>query len=172
MPADRFANDVIFSGSTSFGGPVNLGPGVINDANVNLGAAIQAAKVIHRLVAHYAQDPGSNVAAETKDLHIVNGTTGTVINLWAALTGILAAGAYACAVDLQKSTGGGAFASILSAPLALNSTNTIRVATAATITTAGLVKGDILRIVVTISGGSGTQPQGLAVTIDIEETPN
>ena len=103
-------------------------------------------------------------------MHIVNGTTGTLINLWAALTGVLPA-TYECAVDLQKSTGGGAFASVLSAPLALNSTNTLLVPTAATITTASLVKGDILRIVITVSGASGTHPQGLVVTVDLAETP-
>jgi len=73
-------------------------------------------------------------------------------------------------VDLQKSTGGGAFATILTGTITLDSANTIRVAEAGTLTAgAACVVGDILRVVITVGGSSGTNPQGLVVRVVMRE---
>lgn len=118
----------------------------------------------------YHQDPGAAVVAETADLLIVGGTTGKVTRVQVANTGALASDATnTVTIDVQKSTGGGAFATILSATLTFTNTDTLRTAKVGTISTAGLVTGDILRIIVTVAHTTGTQAQGLVVTVNWQE---
>jgi hypothetical protein len=74
-------------------------------------------------------------------------------------------------IDLQRSTLGGAYATVLSTPIVISASSTNRVAIAAAIASPDLVTGDMLRYVVTISG-SGTQAVGLLVSSHIVEDPN
>ena len=173
---NRVNNDNIFTGNNNFQGPVALPDRCIGDDNIstpsNPANCISDEKVIHRLAVHYSQNPGSAIVAETKDVHIVNGASGTLVNVLAAVTGVAAAGAYVATVDVQKSTGGGAFATILTSVLTIDSAVAIRTKIEAAIANDALIEGDILRVIVAVSGGSGTQPQGLQVTFALAETPN
>lgn len=162
-----------FLGPVSFGGSLYPPAGSVNDDHVSSDAnkRIQATKLIHqsRPTVELAA-PGSNIAAVTKLHHIVRGATGTIVGFEVAITGA-AGGDRTATVDLQKSTSGGAFATVLTAPITINSTTTIRTAVAATIASASLVDGDILQIVVALGGSSGTQPQGLVATTNLREDP-
>lgn len=124
-----------------------------------------------RLSFDYSQGNGAAVAAETgKTLHIVRGATGTIKAFQAAITGTIATGGdRTVTIDLKKSTGGGAFASVLSATIVFNSSSTLLTVTAATISSAGLVAGDILEVTVAVAGVAGNQALGLAVTLTIDE---
>jgi len=149
---------------------VTLPDSTVTNASVAGGAGIAATKLEHQFPIRYQQQPGSNVAAATEDIHIVYGATGDVVAVHAALNGVIPSGDRTAVVDLQKSTGGGAFATILTGTITLDSANTIRVAEAGTLTAgAACVVGDILRVVITVGGSSGTNPQGLVVRVVMRE---
>ncbi len=130
----------------------------------------------HKLVRHQAADfelfgPSTEVVSVTKDIHIVRGATATLVGLQAAICGTIATGAdRTVTVDLQRSTGGGAFATVLSSTIQFTDASTLRTAVSAVISSAGLVAGDILRLVVIVAGSAGNQALGLLVTLTYTET--
>ena len=169
MAQDLINNDLHVNGTLSaklFTAP----SGSITNTHVSASADIDATKLEHQFPLDYKQLPGTAVVADTQDLHIVHGATGSIVSFRAAITGTIATGADRTVnVDLQKSTGGGAFATILSATLLFNNADVLRTAESATILTPGLVVGDILRVVVTVAGAAGNQALGLIATATIRE---
>lgn len=146
--------------------------GSVTNAAVEGAAGIEPEKVIHQFPLSHYQTTGTAVVAAVQDLHVVRGTTGTVQGFEAAITGAIATGAdRTVTVNLHKSTGAAAFASILTAPIVLDDDSVLRTAVAATLASAGLVDGDILRVVVTVAGSADAQAQGLVVTCIVSEDP-
>ncbi len=146
--------------------------GSIANNAVAAAAAIAYSKLDNLRSESYAQEPGTVVAAATRDLGCVKGATGGVISVQAAITGTLADDASRHVyVDIQKSTGGGSFATILTGTIDLTSSSTLNTVVDGTISSAALVTGDILRVVITVAGGSGTQADGLIVTVNWWEKP-
>lgn len=170
MAQDLFNNDLHVNGTLSckaFSAPA----GAITDAMVSAAAGIQATKLEHQFPLPYEQLPASAVVAETRDIHIVHGATGSVVSFRAAITGTIATGADRTVnVDLQKSTGAGAFATILTGTILFNNGSALRTVASATISATTLVAGDILRVVVTVAGAAGNQALGLIVTATIRES--
>ena len=74
-------------------------------------------------------------------------------------------------VDLQKSTSGGAFASITTTDIEIDDSTTIRTAVASTLSNTSLSDGDILRAVVTVAGSADAQATGLMITLTLREDP-
>lgn len=122
---------------------------------------------------HYQQVRGTAVVADTgRTIWVVGGSTATVKRISAVIDGAIATGGDRTVnVDLQKSTGGGAFATILSATIQFTSADTIRTVKAGSLSSTSLVAGDLLQIVVTVAGAAGNQAQGLTVMVDIQEAP-
>lgn len=146
--------------------------GSIGDSAVEAAAGIDPTKVIHQFPLHHYQTTGTAVVAAVEDLHIVQGAGGTLVSFEAAVTGAVATGAdRTVTVDLHKSTGAAAFASILTAPIVLDDDSVLRTAVAATLASSTLADGDILRVVVTVAGSAGAQAQGLIVTCFLSEDP-
>jgi hypothetical protein len=143
-------------------------PGTITDAAVSASAGIAATKVVHQFPARVSQASGSAVVTRTELVHVVRGATGAVTGFEVACA-VVPTSTDTVVVDLQKSTGGGAFASVLSSTITLNSASTVRTAYAATISAASLVDGDVLQVVVTATGASC---QGLAAVATLRETPD
>lgn len=165
--------DQLFQGSVSFGGPVNLPDSCVNNAKVSAGADIASSKLIHRFsLSLELFAPGTNISAIAAKLLHVARKGGNLVGINAAIT-TQPSGDRTASVDLQKSTGGGAFATMLSSPVAISSATTIRTAVAGVVSGAGaFIAGDILQLVVSIGGSTGTQPAGLIVTVDIDQHPN
>lgn len=110
------------------------------------------------------------VAAATEYLKVIHGTEGTVLAVEAAITETIATGAdRTVTVDILKSTSAGAFASILTAPLVLDDGSVLRTVEAASIASAGLVAGDLLKLTVAVAGVAGAQAAGLVVTVSLRE---
>ena len=146
--------------------------GSIGDDAIEAAAGIAASKLEHQFPHPYRQAPGSAIVAATEDLHIVQGAAGSVVSFEAAITGAIATGGdRTVTVDLQKSTGGGAFATVLSAAISFSNADTLRTAKAVAIASASLVAGDIVRGVVAVAGAAGSQAQGLIVTAFTTEGP-
>lgn len=119
-------------------------------------------------------DDATTVAAITKTLEAIH-RTGEIVEI--SVTPITAptGGDRAFTVDVKKSTGAGAFATILSSVVTVNSSSVSRTAQYATLSATAadllLARGDMLQVVVAISGSSGTQGIGYVVTIRIRENP-
>ena len=135
-------------------------------------AAIEGPISAAKLEGEYSftlSQPGT-VVAETQYLRAVRGAAATVVALEAAITEAIATGVdRAVTIDLLRSTGGGAFASILSAPLVLDNSSTLRALSSAAFASAGLVDGDILMLTVAVSGVAGAQAEGLICSVTIRE---
>lgn len=149
--------------NTTFSAPA----GSVTNTMISSNTEIVAEKLEHQHAFHHSQT--STVTAATEYVHIVR-NTGEVVAVEAAVTEVLPSGDYQISVDVQKSTGAGSFSTILSATIDLTSGSTLRTPVAGTISATGLVDNDLLRVVVTVSGSSGSQGQGLLVTITTRES--
>lgn len=150
---------------------VTLPNNSVKDSNVDATNPLGRTKAWHQSHKNGGQVPGAAIVPQTLDLYIAR-AAGVVVSFEAAITGALADDASRHVyVDLHKSTGGGAFATLLSAPIDLTSSSTLRVAVAAAFSSSALVDGDILRAIVTVAGGAGNQAQGLLFEATVAEAP-
>lgn len=146
--------------------------GSIANAGIAAAAGVDASKVIHQHALHYAQAPGTAIVAGTLDLHVARGA-GEIVSVEAAIAGAIATGGdRQVSIALQRSTAGGAFATVLTAPLVLDNANVLYVPEAAIVADADYVAGDLLRLTVAVAGAAGAQGQGLIVTVAIREEPD
>ena len=74
-------------------------------------------------------------------------------------------------VDVKLSHAGGAPATVLTAPVVINSASTARTVIAAAIAASPVADGDLLYVYVTVGGAGGTQAAGLLVSILVSENP-
>ncbi len=170
MGQTRVEQDLYVSGNLS-AQTVTLPASSVTNAAIIAAAAIDATKVVQQFCSEYAQAPGSDIATATLDAHIAY-AAGTLVSVQAAVTGLAATGDRSATIDLQRSTAGGAFATVLSAPITLSIADTIRVPDTATISSAAYVAGDLFRWVITqVAGSSGTRPQGLIARALFRESP-
>lgn len=163
-------NDTTLKGKTTIVGQFAAPSGVITNAMIAAGAGIEASKVVHRFPLTYAQADGASVADATQTLYVA-AAAGTVKSVEVGLGGAAAVGAATVDVDILKSTGGGAFASMLSAAITVDSSTVIRTSEVGTISSGSYADGDILQVSVDATAGGGTLPQGIVVTVICEENP-
>lgn len=166
--------DVHFN-ATHFAGPLSAAefippPGCIDNDAIESAAGIESTKVVRRLSLHDNQVPGTAVVAKTVLAHIAR-ASGNVIGVDIATSTIATGADRTVNVDLQKSTAGGAFATVLSATAELDNGSTVRTVYSGTISAAPFVAGDIFQIVTTVAGSADNQAQGLQVTITLDENP-
>jgi len=143
---------------------MNLPDSAVTNASVVAAAGISASKLEHPLHLSYSQSLETNATAGTYVVHAAR-ASGTLkafeVGLLVAPDTAAGSSGRTVTIDLQKSTAGGAFASVLAAAITLNSTTTVRTLTAATITGTTFIDGDILAVVVTVAGDTGTHPLGI-----------
>lgn len=164
-------NDTVrcFAGLQVVRGTFLVPAGSVANLHIEDAAGIDDAKLDHRMTFFHQQAPGAAVVAATQGLYIVR-AAGTVLAVQAAVIGALADDASRhVTIDLKKSTGGGTFATVLSAAIDLTSSSTARTVYSATIASPTLAAGDILELVVAVSGGVGNQAQGLVVQVTVRE---
>lgn len=166
MATNIFQGDLQVSGNVVAGGTVTASTAFVTDALVAAGTNIQATKVIHQQQ-HAIQlfAPTTAVSAVTQLVGGIRGTTSSLVELWAAVVTAPTSTDYVH-VDLQRSTGGGGFSTTLGAVLAITSSSSAKTIYTAT-PTATLVQGDLLEIIVTVSG---TSAQGLIVGFTTRES--
>ena len=154
--------DWLFRGLVKFAALV-IPNGSVTDAMVAALAGIAATKLQHVHRQEYAQGSASNAAAATQVIHVVLGSTATVVTIKAGAV-VPAVGAATATINLYKNG-----STILSSSITLNSSQSARQLVSGTIASAGLVAGDVLEVVITATAGGGTLAQGLFVTVDIFE---
>lgn len=161
--------DHFFYGTVSFLGTTNYKAGSIRNVDVNAAAAIDASKLEGEYTFDVSQT--GTVVAGTHYFGPIRGATGDVISIEAAITETIATGAdRTVTIDLLKSTGAGAFASILTAVLVLDNTNVLRTLEAGSLAAgAALVDGDLLKLTIAVAGAAGAQALGLIVRVILRE---
>lgn len=140
------------------------------DANIAASAGIQYSKLEPlQTVTHYAT--GTIVAASYYG-PIVRGAAGLLIGFEAAIVETIATGGDRTVdVDLLKSTGAGAFATVLSAVIQFTSGSTLRQVVAATISSAAIQDGDHFKVTTAVAGAAGNQALGISITLKWWEDP-
>ncbi len=146
----------------------NVNVNNILDANIGASANIDGRKVQPTHQIPYSQT--GTVAADKQYVFHCRAATGTLLQVTASITETIATGADRTVdVDVQKSTGGGAFATVLSATIHFTNASTLYATSTATISDSTLITDDWLRVVITVAGAAGNQALGLAVSLHIRE---
>jgi hypothetical protein len=172
MDTTRFNGNLIVAGSLS-AGSLTVPSATITDAMVAAAAGIAATKVEHQFAAHYSQADGSDVATAIYPLHTVVGATGEIVAVEAVCVDAPSGGDKKFTVDLQKASATNTtLASVLSAAIDYTNGTADYTVKPGTISSADLADGDTLVVVVTASGSTGAQGQGLVVTTTLREDPS
>lgn len=169
--ANFLKDDFVWSGTNSFTGRTVLPDGVIASAAKIVAGTISADRMRDVRRSHSTElfGPSTTITALTKLLHIVRGATGTLVGAEAVISVVASDASRTVTVDIQKSTGGAAFATVCTTTIDITSSTTVRVPVAAVFSSTALTDGDILQAVVTVAGGVGTQAQGLLLTLTFDE---
>lgn len=168
--------DVLYVGTFS-AGKASLPAGCVADSQIAAGAPgsyVQATKLIHQDTGAASGlmlfGPAVTITALTQTLGMARGA-GTLVSFGVWIE-VQATGAdRTVTIDLQKSTGGGAYATVLTATIGLSNATAVRTLVTAALASAAYVAGDIFRAVVSVAGVAGAQAQGLAVQLIVQENP-
>ena len=144
--------------------------GTITNAKVAADAGIEATKLIHQHSIRYNQASGSDVASATEVVHIFRSTS-TIVSVDVIPDTAPTGGDKEYTVDVKKSTGAGAWASILTGVITVDSGSTDRTVQAGVLSDSDAIDNDALQIVIAASGSTGSQGQGVCVVINTREQP-
>lgn len=149
--------------------PFEVPNNFVTKAMIKSTAGLSGAQIVrHESINIELFGPATTIAALTKWLHLVRGATGTIVAAQ-VVHAVAGTGDRTVTVDIQKSTGGSAFATMLSGTMQVLVATTIRTAVTATFSSQSVVAGDIVEAIVTLGGTTGSYPQGLLLTVTIEE---
>lgn len=166
LPSDLSVNAQGYVSLAQVGLPHNC----VRDTQIASDAAIGVFKTVHMVIARATQPGGSDVAAESRVVHVVGAAHGAVV--LGVDVGVDVApdgGDMGYSVDVQRSTGGGPYTSLLAAPAVIDAGVSDRSVVGPTVSSPALAAGDLVRVVVEPSGSTGTQGQGVAVLVRIAE---
>lgn len=150
---------------------VRFPAGSFDNDDIAAGANIEASKHDrHQSIdKQHCSEAATVEASSSEFLHIVRGSTGTLIGLEAIVHTVASATSQLCYLDLQKATASTTYVSVLSAPISFASTDAARTVRAGTISTPGLSDGDLLRTVVTVTGSTANFFKGLGYSLTYSE---
>ena len=169
MSQTVFPNDVRVNGTLS-AQTVNLPSSSVQNQHIIAAAGIDATKLQHQHALKYVQDGGTNVVSATVPLHVFRATAEIV---GVEVVPIVApdGGDLQYTVDVQKGNAGSAFATILTGVVTVDDSSVDRTPQEGTLSTTSAADGDTLQVVVTASGSTGTQGQGVLVLVTVRESP-
>jgi hypothetical protein len=149
---------------------MSLPSGSVENDDVAAAADIATTKMKHRHAIPYSQADGADVASETKLVHLAY-LAGTIVAINVRVNTAPTGGDKAFTVDVKKASDAGAFATVLSSVVTVDSGSTDNTKVAATIdgNEETLTADDAIQVVITASGSTGSQGQGLIVEIIVEE---
>lgn len=166
----QFNEDFAFAGQVIIMGAFYPPAGFLSNSHVAANAAIAASKlIVNRSITEELFGPAVTITALTKTIYAAKGP-GTINAFRAWIETQATDVSRTVNVDLQKSTAGGAWTTVLSATVAITSSTTVRTRVAGVVSSAAYVAGDLFRAVVTVAGGSGSQALGLGCQLDTDES--
>ena len=162
------------SGLTVGGTTLVLPVGQLTDSNwsSSSSARLASSKAVHTQIESIelaVQDVA--VAASETLLFIANGA-GTFNKLEAVVITAATGADRTVNIDLQKSTAGGSFSTVLTATLEFDNVDVALTPTTATFTTDTYLASDIFKIIVTVAGAAGNQAIGCVVSVTKSENPS
>ena len=161
------SGDLIVRGAFSAGSIV-VPAEQITDAAVSNTAAIAASKLIHHFPVHYSQAAGADVTSVTMPVHVAK-ANGTISAFKVLPTAAPAGGDKKFTVDLQKSTSAGNYATVLSSVVTIDNTSVNKTPQTGTLSATTYLTGDTFQMVLTASGSTGNQGQGVAAVAFFQE---
>lgn len=135
----------------------------VTDAMVAAAADIAATKLEHQYEKEYAQESATAAADESRVIHVVHGTTATLISFKVGSVAV-AVGNSTVTVDLKKNG-----TTMLTGVITLDTANTVRVVEEASLSVTAMVAGDVLEVVIDATIGTGTLPKGVFCEAVIRE---
>lgn len=145
--------------------------GCIDNDAIEAGADIDASKLErHQSIDKSIYNSTDLVVATNELLHIVRGTTGTILGFEVihCTTGLTTA--TFVLVDLQKATAATTWATVLTTGISIASSDAPYTPRSGTIATATIADGDIWRVTVATSGSSTNMPRGLLISLTHSES--
>jgi hypothetical protein len=169
MATSRVESDLHVNGHLT-SKTASLPAGTVTNAMVNASAAIAATKLQHQHVVNYSQADGTAVAAAIVPVWVCRGATATVVAVQVVCVDAPSGGDLTFTVDIHKGAVGTADgATILTGDRTYPNATADGTMLAGTISSGAMVAGDYLIVIVAVSGSTGTQGQGLVVTITVRE---
>lgn len=172
--ATKLEGTIELPGTVTFSGTVYMPNESITNSNVSTSSShrIAASKLVHRVDLEYNQVNGTDVASETRVLRVCKGA-GTFKGVKVRPTTAPTGGDKAFTVDVQTAAdASGSWTSILTAVVTVNSSSANNTLQNGTLNGTPVTIADkAIRIVVAASGSTGSQGQGVAVSIHYEEAP-
>lgn len=163
MPGGTIEGDLVVTGTIAAGN-IALPASIVTNNSVQAGAGIAATKLQQQRDYCYAQESATDCTSEARVVRRVVGATGTLVAFRAG--NVVAAGAATTVtVDLKKNG-----STVLSSTITLDNTTTAYTTVAAAgFTSASLVAGDVLEIVITLAGSN--EPKGVFAQVTLREDP-
>ena len=161
-----------FTQSSTITQNITLPAGQIVNADVNSAAAIDTGKLRHRTHLTYCQSNGTAVVADENAVFVSYGATSAcaIVAGKCGIQTLMTTGSgddKTVTVDVKKNG-----TTILTAPYELNKSKTAKVSYNLVFASTALVAGDVISVVVTVGGSTGTQGQGVFVTLVVDEDPS
>src|SRR5690348_10127336 len=126
--------DLQITGNFSAGG-MTIPSASVSNASVQAAANIASSKLQNlRTTSVQLNGPTTTITTQTAWLTSIKGASGNLVDINAFIAVVGSGGGMSVTIDLQKSTGGGAFATVLSSVITINSATTVRTAVPGTIT--------------------------------------
>ena len=168
----RIEGDLYVTGTMFAALGIVLPSNSVIDATVSPAAAISTSKVVKQEPLRHRQQSGSAVIAANEILGGVRGTTPSILQVRAMIDTVATGSDRTVTIDVQRSTGGGAFSSVLTSTLVFDHTATARTFSSATVSLPTLVDGDVIKVTVAVAGSAGNQALGLLVETFLLQTPD
>lgn len=160
--SSRIDGNIYVSGNLS-AKTMSIPADTVDNEDVKANANFAATKLEHQHQKVYAQESDAAASAEDRVIHIVYGTSGQVVGFEAGSV-VACIGDSTITIDLHKNG-----ASILTAPITLDNSNSAYTPEEGTINTSSLSDGDVLEVVITVNAGSGTLGKGVFASAIIRE---
>ncbi len=151
---------------------IDFSGGGLKNSDIATGAALAANKLIHqKTIATELFSPTTTIAALAGELLFIASASGTLQSFEGIVITNPTGADRTVTVDLERSTGGGGFASILSTNIEIVDGTADLTPVVAVISNTTVADGDIYKVVVTVAGSAGNQALGLLVTLVWNEQP-
>ena len=161
--------DTVHRGQESFTN-LSMQAGAVGDTEIAAAAGIQAMKLQHQHALQYNQADGAAIVAAIMPIHVVRGVAATIVAVQVSCVDAPSGGTIGFNVDLKKANvGTPAPASVLNAMISYSATQTDCEVEVGVVDLPTLAAGDTLLVVVAIDAGTGTQGEGLIVTVTLRE---
>lgn len=166
-----FTDTATFSGITQFLNTVSIPAESITNSSIIASAEISEDKVRHRHSKEYIQAPGTDVVTATTYIHLCR-AAGDLHSVRVRPLTAPTGGDKQFTVDVKKAANGsGSFATLLASVITVNSSSTSQTQQSGTLAAdPSLAAGDLIQIVVTASGSTGSQGQGVVIELQINES--